>query len=100
MKQKKKILIIAGVVAASLIAVLCEAVFILNDLFSDNSSEPNEQEIAEYNRLAENYAHFTGSFIEIVPIDELAGLFLAARQPFFRSVFMLSLYHIRRAVMV
>ena len=99
MKQKKKILIIAGVVAASLIAVLCAA-FILNDSFSDNSSGPNEQEIAEYNRLAENYAHFTGSFIEIVPIDELAGLFLAARQPFFRSVFMLSLYHIRRAVMV
>lgn len=70
MKQKKKILITAGVVAASLFAVFC-IVFILIGFFSDIDSEPNEQEIAEYNRLAENYAHFTGSFIEIVPIDEL-----------------------------
>ena len=73
MKQKKKpilIVVIAVLVLLAAISVFC-ITFILIGFFSDADSALGEEEIAEYNHLAENYAHFTGSFIEQLPLEEL-----------------------------
>lgn len=72
MKQKKWMMI-SGIAVLSLLAaigIFC-VTFILIGFFSDEDSVVGEEEIAEYNSLAENYAHFSGTFIELLPIEEL-----------------------------
>ncbi len=66
MKQKK-IIIILGIA----VAVLCFFVIVLFALLLAADTEVSSDEIEDYNYMSENYAHFTGSIIEKVPIEEL-----------------------------